>query len=189
MNTINSWIKRNPLITAIICILAVVMLTGFISLRTNSFQNPNALFERKRNEDNLLQPGEDGNYLLTEQKVSKENMTVTPKANGALVISGYNKYGEGSYLEYDVATVTLKKGTYTLSSGYKQASEFGIYLVASYDDTEIPGDVGEAKGTFTLEKETAVTVSLRVYVAEDKWDATVYPTLVAGDKAGSFWAA
>lgn len=109
MNTINSWIKRNPLITAIICILAVVMLTGFISLRTNSFQNPNALFERKRNEENLLQPGEDGNYLLTEQKVSKENMTVTPKANGALVISGYNKYGEGSYLEYDVATVTLKK--------------------------------------------------------------------------------
>lgn len=189
MRTINSWIKRNPLITAILCVLAVVLLTGFISLRTDSFQNPSGLFERKRNEDNLLQPGDGGNYLLTEQKVSAENMTVTPKDNGALVISGYNKYGTGSYLEYDVATVTLKKGTYTLSSGYKEVSQYGIYLVASYDSTEVLGDLGDAKGTFTLDKETVVTVSLRVSVSDSKWNATVYPTLVAGEKTGSFWAA
>lgn len=180
------FIKNHPVITVLLCMLLTVALTGIVSLRTNNFNDPQDLFTRDLNPNNLLQPGEDGNYTLVDAKHTAEGLHITPASNGSIKIEGTNETLTGEYNEVPVAQLTLQPGTYTLSSGYKSASTATAYLVAEYNGTTVEGDFDDALGSFTLDAETEVTISLRICPASN-WNVTMYPVLVKGDTAGSFY--
>jgi hypothetical protein len=186
MNAINSWIKRNPFWVIVICIALIIPLVGLVSVRTNSFNNPEDLFTRDLNEKNLLKPGEDGNYVASESFVTDEGLEFKTKANGAITVKGDSSYAKETDT-FAVAKLTLKAGTYTLSSGLKNSNANSIYLTATYNGQTVNSYSGSTPGTFTLDVETEVTINLHVY-PKAGWNTTVYPVLVPGDAAGSFWA-
>ena len=187
MNAINSWIKRNPLWTILLCVAIVLPLFGFISVQTNSFNNPEDLFTRELNPDNLLKTGEDGNVTLTTH-TTESGMAVTVSDNGAVKVKGGNSSYSGSSEKLQYAEIKLPAGTYTISSGLDHPSTATEYVTVTYGDKSATADLGqENPGTFTLTEETTVVVWLHLCPAEDH-NVTFYPVLVADDEAGSFYA-
>lgn len=185
MNSINSWIKRNPLIVIILCIALVIPLVGLVSRQTNGFENPEDLFTLERNEANLLIPGEDGNYTLLKDKNTESGLVVDLKSNGAIQITGSNPMATTD--EISVAELTLKKGTYTLSTGAK-TSISTVYVTAMANGSElVKADFGDEPGTFTIEADTTVEIVINVCAGENH-NITLFPVLVADDEPGAFYA-
>ena len=190
--------RKHKWLGLILVLLASVVVTGFVSTRTDGFNDMAGLFTRDLNEDNILQIGDDGNYTVEGGKtLVRENngLIVTVANNGALKINGDIETESGTF-DYVFATVTLPAGTYTLTSGKNGASETAsvknVWLSVRNADTDAAicnGDFGGSAqdGTFELTSETQVEVVVNIYPAE--YDGyTVYPVLVKGSEAGGFYA-
>ncbi len=189
MNAINSWIKRNPLIVIILCIALVIPLVGLVSRQTNGFENPEDLFTLERNEANLLIPGEDGNYKLLKNTKTDTGLAIGVKSNGALTVTGSNPMATTDVIT--VAKLTLKAGTYTLSSGCNTTSTATVYMNVMANSGElVKADFDQpdaGPGTFTLATDTEVEINLNV-CAGSNHNYTLYPVLVADDEPGAFYA-
>ena len=81
------------------------------------------------------------------------------------------------------ASVTLKAGTYTIS-GYEkaQANTLGVYAMVGSSEYSEAGQT-----TFTVTQETTVVSGFYVYNGVNTFGKTLYPVLVSGEKAGSFY--
>ena len=181
----------------LICVIVLVIsmpVIGFVMRETDNWNDPHALVERKLNPDNLLIPGEteESNYTLVKVQKPENGLIISPRENGSVEIAGNSKADTADSYTVTLAEVTLKAGTYTLSSGYDYAGPKAVHLSAIYNDngtvTTVNADFGEALGTFTLSAETVVTVQIVIPAADYTASPVVlYPVLVAGEEIGSFY--
>ena len=178
----------------VLCLIMAMPVIGFVMNKTDNWNNPSALLERDLNSNNLLIPGEteDSNYTLTKVQKPENGLIISPCENGSVEIAGNSKTAADDFYTLSLATVSLKPGTYTLSSGYDYAGPKAVHLSATYNvdgsAVTVNADYGDAMGTFTLTAETVVTVQIFIPAADYTASPVVlYPVLVAGEEIGSFY--
>ena len=192
---VKSFFRKHFWISMILMLLACVTVTGFVSVRTNGFDDMSGL-TNVLNTANLLQQGEEGNYLFKGGKATGTDtgtLTVSFADNGAVTVRGNTEVESSSYT-CEIARLTLQPGTYTLTSGMfgaRSTSTRAVWISVNDVDTGekmYDGDFGGAdrNGTFTVDAETMVEIVLNVYPG--KWNTTLYPVLVEGTEAGGFYA-
>lgn len=192
-----SFVRNHPWIAFILAVVLCVTVTGIVSVRTDGFNDMGGLVTADLNEDNILKIGDGGNYKYEGGKAIREDngLIVSFADNGSVTVRG-DIENESSTFDYEIATVTLPAGTYTLTSGRNGASSTAsvksVWLTVRNADTDAEickGDFGgiDTDGTFTLDAETQVEIMLNVYPAEYS-GYTVYPVLVKGSEAGGFYA-
>lgn len=118
---------------------------------------------------------------------TKYGVNFKVKDDGRVVLTGTNKNYEGStgakYQTVAFADVTLKAGTYTIS-GYEKAgaNTLGVYALVNGDEYR-----GDIDGTFTISQETTVAIGFYIYNDVRTFNTTLYPVLVEGETAGTFY--
>ena len=181
----------------LICVIILVIsmpVFGFVMRETDHWNDPHALIERKLNPDNLLIPGEteESNYTFAKVQKPENGLIISPRENGSVQIAGNSRSDEAESYTVTLAEVTLKPGTYTLSSGYDYAGPRAVHLTATYNvagsAVTVNADYGDDLGTFTISAETVVTVQIVIPAADYTASPVVlYPVLVAGKEIGSFY--
>ncbi len=188
MTSIKRFFRRHQWVGVLCVVLVLGAVVGLVSGAFNGVAGIGT-----RNENNYLTVGEEGNYTLTAKKSLLGNtLTVTPNDDGAIKIVGDTTDEEMQTVQ--IASVTLKAGTYTFSSGKNgvraSASEKGVWLTATIgaNSGTVIADFGgdDADGTFKLDADS--TLIIYVNVAPGEHNVTVYPTLVKGKTAGAFYA-
>lgn len=177
--------------TIVLCVaLSVGALTAIARWTGGSYDIVSQI-RGDRNPDNLLTVED---YTVEKNKDGKMNgatgygVEYTVKDDGRVSLSGTNKGFEeaGEKIQFiPLANVTLKPGTYTLS-GYEKAQikTLGVYAKVNADIYR--GDIN-GDGTFVVDQETTVVIGF--YVANDvnTFGKVLYPVLVEGKAAGSFY--
>lgn len=194
------FIKKNPIVFAIICMLITVILVAACSRLTDGFQNfdPSTIFQRDLNEDNLLH----NSYENLESYSHPSGVSFKNK-NGTIEMNGKIKEATGATdVQYVLTTVELQPGTYTytcfekptMTSYYsfiRYDDETGAdhIVFADFDNSNIVIDDVTVDGykTFTLDKATEVEIVLVACVGADI-DVDAHPCLVSGTEAGEFFA-
>lgn len=164
-------------ILAIIILLLAVMGISALATWTDGFT---AWELKELNEDNLVKLA---NYDAAFETADYDDLDIEVDEDGVIAIEGENKGTED--LKIKVATVTLAKGEYTISSGAKGADDKTYYMSIVVGDKEIIADDGE-DSTFKVESEETFEIYITVCDGE-KIDTTFKPVVVEGDKAGSFY--
>lgn len=176
--------------TIVLCVaLSVGALTAIARWTGGSYDIITQL-RGDRNPDNLLTVE---NYTVEKNKSGKMEASTRygidykVKDDGRVVLTGTNKNYEGSngekYQTVPLASVTLKAGEYTLS-GYEKAGANTLGVYALVNGNEVRGDIA---GTFTLSQESTVVIGFYIYNDVRTFNTTLYPVLVAGATAGSFY--
>ena len=157
--------------------LALVILCGAVMNLYGAFD------KKEANPENLVgieAIGED-DYPISKEGNTGYGVTIDVNDLGAIKVKGT---ATGADLVWDVCTVKLAAGTYTLTAGVDDVSKFG-YAVR-LDDGKNGYIYADIDDTFTVSAET--TYTLQVYVAEDtKVNTTFYPVLVEGASEGDFY--
>ena len=160
--------------------LAAVMVFAFGGLK---FENP---FNKDVNPDNLLKYDDYDKDAMLEE--TGYGLTVKWKEDGSLRMNGKNAdpaVDENQVKEYTFTSLTLEPGTYTLDSGYKngQLNTLGVFATVNGQTYY----AASSAKTFTVDETS--TVSIGFYVCNDKTfvNTALYPTLVKGESAGSFY--
>lgn len=158
-------------------VLSVITLLGvFISLFGDSMS-----FGRDVNPDNLIDV-KDKNYIKTHD--TNRGVDIKVNDDGVITLSGK----ASSDYSVKVAEVRLEAGTYTISGlNDPDVNDFRMYVAYSGGSAF----AGTDNATFTLA--AAETVTVTIAWAEDHnfnlfTGNKVYPVIVEGDEAGSFWA-
>lgn len=168
-----------------IVFLCAVIVCGALGWMTSGFQKwgaediGNQFTEATLNKDNkyssdnmTIKSSNDGNGIIVEAK-----------DNGTVKFKGKNNTDD--VMECEIGSVTLDKGTYTFTA-IKGAAKNTMYasllnagsLVCNADFTG---------NTFTVAAD-ATELTIVVYIQSGaEVDATVYPVIVEGEEAGSFF--
>ena len=196
----NKFIKKNPIIFAVICILVAVIVVAAFSRLTDGFQNfdPSTIFQRDLNEDNILY----NSYENFESYTHPSGVTFTNK-NGTIEMNGKIKETTGATdVQYVLTTVELQPGTYTYTCfekptmtsyysfiRYDDATGADHIVFADFDNSNIIIDDVTVDGykTFTLDKATTVEIVLVACVGASV-DVDARPCLVPGSETGNFFA-
>lgn len=175
--------------TVLLCVaLSVGALTAIARWTDGSYDIVTRL-RGNRNPDNLLTLE---NYTVEKNKSgdmegsTKYGVTYKVKDDGRIVLSGKNNYNaetDVTVQKVPFASVTLKAGTYTIS-GYEkaQANTLGVYAMVGSSEYSEAGQT-----TFTVTQETTVVIGFYVCNGVNTFGKTLYPVLVSGEKAGSFY--
>ncbi len=180
----SAFIRKHPIITAVLAVLLCVGIVTGIGFTTAGFTESPI----KRNPDNLITVGDDTNIDLESRPMTNGLNVNLNKDNGAVTLKGdLSKAATNTTLVY--ATVKLDAGTYCLTSGYASTGT-GTVCMTVMNGSEIlayadMADTGEP-GVFTLDAET--TVVIKIVVAPHNCNATLKPVLVEGEKKGAFYA-
>ena len=194
------FIRKNPIIFAVICILVTVILVAGASKLTDGFNdfNPANFFVKDLNEDNIL-------FETYESLTSYAHPSgITFKNNnGKVEMKGTIKETDGATdVEYVLSRVTLQPGTYTYTCfekptltsyysfiRYDDASGADHIVFADFDNSNVTIDdvVVDGYKTFTLNAATEVEIVLVACVGADI-DVDAMPCLVPGTEAGEFFA-
>ena len=159
--------------------LAIVLLVSFIGSITGGWTKKwEDVTILQRNEDNLLS----GDF---EDYNAGDGITVTARKDGTLYLNGEYK-GSQQSITIPIEEVSLSAGTYTIS-GAPNGGNYTYHLKVTYDSTSVIADFGSSKGTFTLTKDTAVTVQLVVFGDCEFNNVKIQPVLVDGSEAGDFY--
>lgn len=180
----SKFIRKHPIITAVIAILLCVGITAGIGFSTNGFTESPI----KRNPDNLITVGDSTNIVLKDANMTNGLQVNLNEDNGSVTLKGDLSKAAG-VTTLDYANVKLDAGTYCLTSGYTSTGTGTVYMVVmngsetlAYADMADSGD----PGTFTLDANT--TVSIKIVVAAHNCNATLKPVLVEGKTKGDFYA-
>ena len=178
--------KKNLKITGIIvaAILATVMLVSWIGNLSSGFENmnPGDWQLRDRNENNLIAAD-----ALLEEFDNGNGFTVKRNDDGTLTINGKNESTDEQTIE--LGTIELEPGTYTFTTGKdgknKDASNFYFHMsLVAGSGSPIIADYGD---TITVSTKTPYTIKLTLGAEKSFTYRTLYPTLVAGNEAESFY--
>lgn len=167
--------KTIGIIAAII--LGATILTSAVGFMSDGFMNSNPLewMEKEVNKDNLIKKE---NYLIKDGEDGGKGIELHMDEYGVIKANGKAT----SDNTFTIAELVLQPGQYTLS-GVKSGDGYGLRAVGATVDAK----AGVSNATFTVE--TAQTVSIQLYVAEDQRliYKTFEPCLVPGDSAGDFF--
>lgn len=172
--------KKTTRTTIIICLLMGLALgavgwltTGFSDFSKEAISDK---FDKPVNEDNLY---------------TAECMTLKDTNDGSGIIIKTNEDGsfkvEGiasSAATYEIGTVILNKGTYTLTA-VSGGSKNTVYVSAEIGSITVNADF--TGNTFEIAADnTEVTLVLNV-AADTEVNKTVYPVIVPGTESGKFY--
>ena len=196
-----NFIKNHSVIFATICIALAVGLTAGLFVLTDGLEtwDPNEIFTRDRNEDNILYDQYD-------------DMEKTPHSSGISIeidkglvrLDGEIKDSEKSEdVEFIFASMELSAGTYTYTC-FDHPSLTTYYSMIRYtDDTgavhvvfadfnnsniSIPDVTVDDYKTFTLTEKTDVEFVIVACVGTDCDGVVAKPVLVSGEDEGNFYA-
>lgn len=196
-----NFIKNNPIIFSIICILLTVALCAGVSVLTDGFNNWDVkeIFARDLNEDNLLY----GKYDDIDVINHPDGVTFK-NDRGVIEIDGKTSDKEGATdVEFVFATVELDAGTYsytcfdkpTLSSYYsyvRYEDSKGVTHIAYSDFTNsnIVRDNVTIDGytTFTIDEKVECEFVIVVCSDTEMNNVKALPCIVDGETEGSFYA-
>lgn len=164
----------------IIAIVLLVLAIAGISALATWTEGFTAWDLKELNEENLVNVA---NYDATFDTADYDDLDIEVDEDGVITIEGENKGAED--LKIKVATVSLTKGEYTISSGAKGTDDKTYYMSIIIGDKEIIADDGE-DSTFKVETEDTFDIYITVCDGEEI-DTTLKPVVVEGDKAGSFY--
>ena len=165
------------LVVVLVCILSCgFLMWAFGGLNDMSVDNAKDVFERKVNEDNLYT----SECVTITDRNDGNGIKLTVNDNGTIAVKGT----ADATVNYDLATVSLKAGEYTFTA-LEGASLKGAYVSLSLEGVDKPADF--TGNTFTVVEDTEVVITL--HIAEGtEINATVYPVIVKGDEAGTYFA-
>lgn len=166
-------------IAILLVILACVGITSAIGVVTKGFTDWDM---KKINEANSFKVDEYAD-TLTEERT--DDIKITVDENGEITVKGENKTETDIII--NVQSMTLKPGTYTLSSGAKDVNAEKYYLCLTGGLTEtVYADAEDGESTFSIETEKSVVAQI-VIKAGAKIDTTFKPVLVEGKEVGDFY--
>ncbi len=172
---------RMTLGKTIAVVLVCILCCGFVmwmfgGFNEMSIDNAKDVFERELNENNLYT----SECITITDRNDGNGIKLTVNENGSISIKGK----ADSAIEYDIAEVTLKAGKYTFTA-LDDASLKTAYVSLDLEGVDFNADF--TGNTFTVVEDT--TVTLTIHIAEGtEINATVYPVIVEGDEAGSYFA-
>lgn len=174
--------KTKRTVGLIAVFLAAVLCCGFIGWMTGGFQNfdrdyVSDKFSPKLNEDNLFKAE---NVTLTS-KNDGYGLKFTVNDDGSIHVKGT---ASREYNEL-IGTVILDSGKYTITA-LNGASMNTAYVTAVVGSVETPADFTNNQLNITTDN-TSVELVLHVLQGTEI-DATIYPVIVSGEEAGSFYA-
>ena len=187
--------RKHPFWLLIITLALSLLVCGAVSVATNGFTDFNPY---DRNEANLFTVGEDGNLLekLSTDALPK-GLEVTMDEKGIVKIKGDTSDEETYSTVVLSKEITLEAGkTYTFTTGKKginkDATEQGkgidVILYGALDSYFADNGGLKEDGTFTIaEDATDLTFTLKVTIYPGEHNTTLYPVLVEGDSAVSFY--
>lgn len=160
-------------------------LVGFIS-GGFSKKDPTTWFNREVNQNNLLI----GKYNTDLPSASGYGVDIQWEKNGIVKLDGTHSDAslqKQQEVKITFASLILKAGTYTIS-GYSKAQKNTCGVCVDVNNNTYYGDISSGSGTFTLESDATVVVS--VYFANDVRlrNVEIRPVLVSGSNAGNFYA-
>lgn len=191
-NAIGRFFTKHTLVSCLAIVLVAVAVCGVIGSRTSGFTKMDTLFDRDLNADNMIKQ-EAYTDAVKAGYVDGAGITVSPEKDGRIRITGkYIPSDESKTpLKIKVAEIKLDKGTYTFTTGKngvnKAASLSTAYMSAEVGSESYNADFNNAQFTVAADN-TTVTIYINVAVTTGEQDMTFYPTLVAGEKAGAFYA-
>ena len=172
--------KRTIRSIALIALMAIVctISVSVVGFASGGFQNSDvsSWVNRDVNEENLIKAE---NYVIKDEQDDGKGIKARVSDNGVIKLSG-KATSDNSFV---VTTVTLAPGTYTIG-GMSSGDSYGLKVVGPNLDAK----AGTSSSTFTIE--TAQTVSVVIYVAQDTvlFNKTIKPVLVTGTQPGNFFA-
>ena len=163
-------------------ILATVMLVSWIGKLSGGFEKDIGDWQlRDRNENNLIAAD-----ALLEEFDNGNGFTVKRNDDGTLTVNGKNESEQA--VEIELGTIELEPGTYTFTTGKdgknKAATNQYFNMALVNGSTVHTADFG---GTITVTTKTTYTIRLTLGGEKSFTYRTLYPTLVAGDKAEGFY--
>lgn len=174
---------RKSTIKIIAIILGVCLLGGVIGFTSGLFEvnegKQDEYFGRKLNEDNLytvecvtLSDTNNGNGITVDVDEKKGGILLDGKASADVT--------------YTVGTVTLAEGEYTLTA-VEGASYEGVYVTLAYSNQTKNFDFYPGN-TIEVEGEVEATITIHIAEGAELNNVWVLPVIVAGDKAGNYYA-
>lgn len=140
------------------CMLACIFvccLIGFVSKGTFDFTKADEWGLRSVNEENLLKVEE---YVIDDLNTGL-GYSIDVTDQGQIKISGTNDSGENQQIK--VQDVTLKAGTYKITSGVSGTSLAGYNMCIVVGENTYYADFG-ADTEFTIETDTTATVYINL---------------------------
>ncbi len=187
--------KNHPFWMVVITVALCLLVVGIVSPLTKSFTDFNPW---ERNEANLLAVGEDGNFLEKIDGETSYGLTVSMDEKGIVKIDGDNSAQSVAKTVTLTKEITLEAGkTYTLTTGkkgvnkdaYAQGKGINVFLYGTTDAHYADNGGLNKDGTFTIPADaTDLTYVLKISVYPGEYsNVSVYPVLVEGDTAASFY--
>ena len=172
--------KKTTRTTIIICLLMGLAL-GAIGWLTTGFSD----FSKEAISDKFDKPINEKNLYTAECMTLKDTndgsgIVITTNEDGSFKVTG----SSAESVTYEIGTVTLDKGTYTLSA-LSGGSKNTIYVSAEIGSLSINADF--TGNTFEIAADdTEVTLLLHI-VKDIEVNKTVYPVIVPGTESGKFY--
>ena len=175
--------RKNKWLTVIAAVFGIVTVLGVVAGGMGILN-----IDKDKAEETFLPSISESNYYSTAEVTIKDmndgngvKVTVNDKT-GAITLNG--KAEES--LTYNVGTVELDKGEYTLTA-INVASKNTVYLTATSGETTynfdfVPGNTIEIDADGTV-----FTLKLHIAEGADLSNVKVLPTIVSGDTAGDFY--
>lgn len=146
----------------------------FVGVVTSGFKNWGV--GRTVNEDNLYT----AECMTLKDTDDGYGVKITVNEDGSFKVKGTATKD----VDYEIGTVTLDKGTYTITA-FEDASRSTVYVSANYDGLVTCADFSD--NTFTIAADdTEVTLTLHVFT-DAKLNDTIYPVIVSGEEPGEFY--
>ena len=171
---------KTTLLIVAVCMAAMLFLgfatAGFTQWSTDEIKDN---VSRKVNPDNYYTV----ECLALEDKNTGSGVKINVnEKNGAITIDGVAEVD----ITETVGTVTLDKGTYTLTA-IPGASTATVYMTATVNGTVYKFDFNPSNTISIAADDTDVV--LKVHIEEDAElnNVVVLPTIVEGNEAGSYW--
>ena len=196
-----NFIRKNPIVFAVICILVAVFLCGSVSVLTDGFNNFDIveIFSRDLNDDNLLyNTYKDMDVINHPSGVTFENK------RGVIEMNGKTSDKNGATdVEFVFATVDLKAGEYTYTCfekptmstyysyvRYKDNSGVTHIAYSDFSNTNLVDENVTIDGysTFTIAKDATCEFVIVVCPGTELDGIKAMPCIVSGDVAGEFYA-
>ena len=170
--------KKTLLIVGVACVL--IMIVGFLTSGFTAWDKDSVAdnVARKVNPDNLytvdavsLKDSNDGYGIVVD----------VDEKTGAITLDGI----ASKDMEFTVGTVTLPKGTYTLTASNKSAMN-GVYVTATIGATVYNFDFTPGN-TISLDTESSAVIKIHIANEAELNNIKILPVIVEGDEAGNFY--
>ena len=181
MNKLNRPVKLKTLLIIVSIAMTVIMglgalTAGFTILKPNEiidYHSP------KVNEDNLFNVE---HLLVKDMNTGYGVKFDVNEENGSIKLKGT----ASDEIEVDFAQINLNAGTYTISA-IEDGTKSTYYVTANVGGEDFDADFTPGNTFEVLSDNT--TVTLRLHIAKDVSvdNVVVYPVIVSGEEAGSFF--